>query len=229
MKTVSYVPQSTSYILNIQQQIISTPLADEYANSAGTEIIWQMSTAYQLSIDASVSGGITTGFLGVDAVGSVGTTEGTSTTYKVDTSSTIAITYTTAIAWKIVDQSGNSAIYVQQFTTGSLNAPATSEYMSVTQAINNALSAGQSPYTIVGPQTNVQTTYSMTSTVTLDAQVSVQAFLVTLTVDAGTQSGTAQTLTMSFTNSNSTGNNCYVSYVEGADAHLYLYKTGSSC
>ncbi|MDE1853319.1 MAG: hypothetical protein KGI38_06180 [Thaumarchaeota archaeon] len=227
--TVTGLGTSTSYTLNIQQQIISAALADEYANSAGTEIQWGMTTNYQSSIDAKVSGGISVGFLGVDAAGQVGTTEGTSTTYTVDTKSTVAITYSSAIAWKVVDKNGNYMVYVQHFVTGSLSAPATSEYISVTQAITDAQNAGQNPYTTVGPSTSVTVTYSMTNTVTLDGQVSATAFAVTLTVHAGTVSGTSQTLSLILTNSATSGNNCYVHYVEGADAHLYLYKTGSSC
>ena len=67
------ISTSTSYTLNVWREAEDTPIAYEFANTDEATISIEINSSFTLSADAKVSGGITDGFLGVDAGGNVGT------------------------------------------------------------------------------------------------------------------------------------------------------------
>jgi len=225
--TVNNIPKTSEYNLNIQRQTIYVGIAHEFANAPQTQISWTITYGYQFSIDAKVKGNINVGFIGVDAAGSVGTTISSSNQQSVQTSSDIMIYYPTGLVYYVTDVYGNSVVYVQTFSVSTINTQSFPEYLSISDALTRATQAGQYPYVNVAPKTSITKTETLTTTVTIDSQVGVNAFGVTLTVHEGVSSGTQQTITVKFDNSNNSNAVCFVIYQEGVEIHTYFYHTGN--
>jgi hypothetical protein len=227
LKSVSKISLSgTSYTLNAWVASQNINLLYEFPDDSATNVGVSLTTSLQFSADASLSGGITDGFLGLDAAGNVGTTQTMQSTFQESGTSPYVTYIQTGNTYKVEDTSSNTIIYVQQYSSSHFSSATATEYLTMSQGVTDAQNAGQNPYITIAANHQQTYSYSFSSTITLDAKVSITAFTVTLTTHVGTTSGNSQTISLTITNNNS-NNECFVAYQEGPEIHAWYYGSGS--
>ncbi len=216
---------STTYTVTVWEQSEDVNLLYEFPDSSNTSVSYTTSTNIEFSANAKVSGGIQDGFLGTNAAGYVGTTLTMESGFSQIGSSPYLTYYQKGITYKVEDASGNTIIYVQSFASSLFSSANTQEYLTMSQGITDAENKGENPYVTIAGNHQQSYQYTFSTTTTLDGQVSVTAFGVTLTTEVSTSSGTTQTVALTITNKASQ-NECYVVYQEGPEIHAWYYFQG---
>ncbi|MEM0272853.1 MAG: hypothetical protein QW514_09970 [Thermoprotei archaeon] len=223
------------YVHNIPQQSTNNVpvwvngehvnLLYEFPNTPNATIGVEMSTSLMFSANAQVNGGIQTGFLGVNYAGYIGTTLTLGSGWSFSASKPYVLYYEAGMAYKVEDINGNSVIYVQSFTTSNPQSNYTSDYLTMSQAISRDEAQGIYPYEQIIPTGTFTFYKTFNGTITLDSQVSVTAFDVTLSTEVSVAQGSQLTISYSITN-NSPYYQCHVIYSEGPEVHVWYYGQG---
>ena len=195
----------------------------EFPNDPTIETAFTTSTTVTVGVDASISGGIQTGFLGgLDVAGKVGTDSTIFPDFTADHTSPYVLYYPQGTVFKVLDVYGNSMVYVLAYSNVWPQTAADTEYLSMEGAIALDHSAGIYPYKQIAPNGHDSKVFTLSQTTTLDVQLGITVFGVTLTVETSVSAGTSQSVTVTFWNS-SPNNACYVNYNEGMVVHSWLY------
>ncbi len=223
MLVATSIPQPSSYTVPVWQQLVALDMIHEFPNDPTVEIAFTISTTVTVSVAASISGNVQTGFLGVNAAGKVGTDSTFALSFTSDHyAPPYHIFYPTATVFKVQDVSGNTLVYALGYSDVWGQTAADSEYLSMYGAIDRDHAAGSYPYVQVAPNGHDTTTRSLSQTTTLDQELGVTVFGVTLTLDTSVSAGTTQSVSITLWNSSSS-NACFAIYNQGMVVHAWLY------
>lgn len=225
LMTATEILPGQTYTVRVWREAQIVALNYEFPNDPSVAISYTLTTNLQVSVDASVSGGMQVGFLGFNAAGKVGATLTMESSYSSSGSSPWYDFYTTGMTHKIIDSAGRTLIYVEQYSSSWFSSDEAVEYLTITDAINRDTDAGINPYVQIARNHVATYTWTLATTVTMDLEVSVEAFGVKLTTHMGVASGTSQSVSATITNDTNHAR-CYVQYQQGLEIHLWLYLEG---
>src|SRR5712692_1612291 len=219
LKTVTGLGTSSSTTVTVwsQQQVI--PLLFQYANNGQAQVQVAIAGTLDVSVNAHFDVGIQTGFLGVNAGAKVGVDESVSSQNSAWGTVPFEAGLSTGVTYKIQDTSGKVIIYAQKYTVNLMSTYSISEY----DTISDALSRGATQVT-VAPNTGVGHSDTWTGVVSVDANVGVSSFGVTLGLEAGVSNTNSQSASYQISNT-STNYECFVVFYQGPDVHIWLYKS----
>jgi len=222
---VKGIGQTSTVTVPVWEQPENIYLLYEFPDSTNVTVSINLTANLEVSVNAQISGGISDGFLGTAADGSVGTTEVLQPGFQ-EYGNTPYGTYIQGVnSFKVEDVNGNTIIYVQAYTTRLPSTDNVKEYMSMAQGISEAQAKGEDPYVTIAGDHNQTYLLPLTATVVMDPQSSVSAFGATLTTEMGVQSGTTLSVSVTIHNS-SPYDQCYVIYQEGLEVHVWYYGQG---
>jgi hypothetical protein len=241
----SSIPITSSYTANVWITAINYNLAYEYpvtfpANGGINDTVgYTISSNLYFSVNASVSGSITDGFVGLNVAGSVGTTVtmASSTTDTANGYKPYVAYYVAGYAYAVEDINGNTLSYVKGVTSTSFSTANVVDYMSLHQAWDEANNTSNSDVvtSVASGQLGQGPSETNTTAVRIDSAISIGANFpgfgsVKYSMEVTLGAGASQTISVKFWN-NSPQTVYFVvwqggiHYSGGPDIHIYYLGT----
>lgn len=231
LKSVSYIPATTSYVLNLWRAAQNVPIAYEFPNTPNVRVRWETGSSVKVSVDAKFDAGFQVGFLGANFALQVGTDITVENSFSVTATQPTTIVWPTGTVYKIVDTSGKSLIYVQQYSSANYGTLPATELLDINTVETRQVNDGEYPFVCAAPGVIDQTYVSrLETTETTDTEfsltVNVGGVQATLTVHMGVASGSYREVT-TLINNPDTYSKCYVVYDDALNVHVYLHNNGA--
>ena len=203
-------------------QHIALPILAEYPNTPNVTVSVDLPAGLNVSVGVRVQGDIALGFLPRDDFEGYEMTYVLGAPFSAVRTSPFAVFYRGTEVYRIQDASGNWVVYAVPDANATVESVNVTDPWTMEQAIQALRSEGLYPYESVAPGHMTGHAYTVPELASVESDLAVNVFGVSLPVRLGSPRGQSQSYTYGLVNTGN-GNACYVTYQRGPGIHVWFY------